>query len=207
MEVKNTLVLITGGSASGKTMVARELKEAFGDKAVYLSQDNFYKPGGDEDRNYDVPEAFDFKTQRKVLKALLGGQEATLPVYDFAVHDVIDHVKLQPAKIIIFEGLFTLHDYKLTQLADFKIFVDTPADTRLARRLLRDVKERGRDTVEVISRWQKDVQPSYIEFISPMKQYADLILPWVKVRDRAIKAMVVSISNLHKSVEDIVKDI
>lgn len=206
LDMKNKLILITGGSASGKTHLAKELAKHFGSRAIFLSQDSFYKPGGGHDRNYDEPAAFDFEKQKQVLKELLDNKETTLPVYDFAKHDVVGSTPIKPAEYIIFEGLFTFYDYELSKLADFKIFVDTPADTRLARRIMRDVKERGRDVEEVINRWLKDVQPSYREFISPMKRYADVIIPWHKLKERAIKSIVVTISHLDVPIDKLLEE-
>lgn len=203
--MKNKLILITGGSASGKTHLAAELSRHFGKRAVFLSQDSFYKPGGNPERNYDEPKAFDFDIQREVLAKLLNNEVADVPVYDFAKHDRVGHEKVEPAEYIIFEGLFTFYDYELTKMADFKIFVDTPADTRLARRIVRDVQERGRDVKEVVDRWIKDVQPSYREYISPMKRYADVVIPWHKLKERAIKSIVVTIINLDQDIDTLLK--
>lgn len=197
------LILITGGSASGKTHLAKELSKHFGDKAVFVSQDSFYKPGGNSERNYDEPAAFDFEKQLECLTNLIEGKDTDVPVYDFAKHDVVGTTTIKAAEYIIFEGLFTFYDYNLAKLADFKIFVDTPADTRLARRVVRDVQERGRDVQEVVDRWLKDVQPSYNTYISPMRKYADIVVPWHKLKARTIKSIVVTITHLGLTIEEL----
>lgn len=204
--MKNKLIIITGGSASGKTHLAAELARHFGKKAVFISQDSFYKPKGGPERNYDEPAAFDFKTQHEALSKLINNEAAEIPVYDFAKHDRVGTQLIEPAEYIIFEGLFTFYDYETAKIADFKIFVDTPADTRLARRIVRDVNERGRDVQEVVNRWIKDVQPSYREYISPMKRYADVIIPWHKLKERAIKSVVVTIINLDKNIDALLQE-
>lgn len=197
----NKLIIVTGGSASGKSHLARKLAEKLGEKAIILSQDSFYRPKGGPERNYDEPAAFDFKKQKEVIKSLMENKETEIPVYDFAKHDVVGTRKIKPAKFIILEGLFTLYDYETAKLADFKVFVDTPADTRLARRILRDTQERGRDIQEVVGRWLKDVQPSYNHFIAHMKKYADVIIPWHKLKERAIKSMIVTFMNLDAEID------
>jgi len=146
------LILITGGSASGKTTVAESIKEALGNDAVLISQDNFYKAIGSQDTNYDVPEAFDFELQDEILTKLFNDEEIDLPTYDFAKHSRTGSVKVKPKEYIVFEGLFTLRSKSLCDKSLFKIFVDTPADTRLARRAKRDVSQRGRKLDDVLDR-------------------------------------------------------
>lgn len=190
------MIFITGGSASGKTTLANQMKAKFGKDAILISQDSFYKPTGNPNTNYDVPKAFDFKLQKEVFARLANGEEVEIPVYNFAKHDRDGSRIITPAPIIIFEGLFTFYDTALLKRAHLKIFVDTPSDTRLGRRILRDVKERGRDVAEVIARWNKDVQPSYKQFISYTKTRADMIIPWTIVNHRATEFLVDTIANL-----------
>ena len=204
MKLMNKLILITGGSASGKTHLANIIVDKFNGEAIRISQDVFYKPGGDSTRNYDLPEAFDLKLQRETIDKLIKGQEVELPIYDFTKHDVVGHKKVKPAKYIIFEGLFAFNDYELTKISDFKIFVETPADTRLARRIKRDIIDRGRDVSEVIDRWIKDVQPSYRNYIPNLKTHADVIIPWHKIKERTIKSLIVTIRHLDTDVEELI---
>lgn len=190
------MIFITGGSASGKTTLANQMKAKFGKDAILISQDSFYKSTGNPNANYDVPKAFDFKLQKEVFAALARGEEVEIPIYDFSTHSRNGTRIVTPAPIIIFEGLFTFYDSALLKNADLKVFVDTPADTRLGRRIIRDVKERGRDVAEVIARWNKDVQPSYKQFISNTKNRADMIIPWVIVNHRATEFLVATIANI-----------
>lgn len=193
---KPKIIFITGGSASGKTTLALQIKEAMGDKATLISQDMFYKPTQAKNVNFDTPEAFDWDLIKKVCLELKEGKTTKIPVYSFETSSRIGWEEVVPQKVIIFEGLFTFYDYELSKSADFKIFVDTPSDTRLARRIMRDVKERGREITSVIKRWEDDVQPSFVKYIKPLKHQSDIIIPWVKVKENAIKAIIATINVL-----------
>lgn len=187
---KPKIIFITGGSASGKSTLASKLSDQLGTNATLISMDSFYKDGLGSDANFDTPEAFNWGAIKKMLIDLKAGKNAIIPVYDFATHSVVGNEEIATNDHIIFEGLFTLYDYELTKHADLKVYVDTPNDTRLARRVMRDINERGRKLEDVIERWQRDVQPSYIKYIHQMKYYADLIIPWVRVKDTSVKAIV-----------------
>lgn len=193
------IILVSGGSASGKTTVAKELKNKYKGEAILISQDVFYKAQGSPETNYDLPEAFDFELQNQIFNDLRNGKEVDLPVYSFADHKRIGTKKVKPTKLIIFEGLFTLHDKEFRDKADFRIFVDTPSDTRLARRVKRDVNERGRDVNAVLDRWINTVQPSFEEFISKHKRNVDIIIPWSQVKDKAIQSLVATFTDITKS--------
>lgn len=190
------IIFVTGGSASGKTTIAKNIKEALGEDAILISQDMFYIPTKSDDTNYDIPSAFDWKLQNEVFKKIQNGESVEIPIYCFEKHDRIGTTKIQSHDIIIFEGLFTFWDDELIEKADFQIFVDTPSDTRLARRLIRDVKERGRDPLQVINRWQNDVQPSFLKYINEMRSKADIIVPWIKVREKTLSALIFAIRGI-----------
>ena len=190
------LIFVTGGSASGKTTIAKNIKEALGDSAVLISQDMFYKSTSSNKTNYDEPEAFDWKLQKEVFNDIKSKKEVKIPIYSFEEHRRVGETSIKPAEVIIFEGLFTFWDEELANLADFQIFVDTPSDTRLARRLKRDISERGRDPVDVLERWQNDVQPSFLKYINVMKEHADIIVPWTKVKEKAVSALLSAIRGL-----------
>lgn len=192
------IIFITGGSASGKTTVANHLKESLGSDAVLLSQDMFYKPTKDCKTNYDIPSAFDWDLQHKVIEALRKGKTIEVPQYSFEKHDVVGTRTIKPSNIVVFEGLFVFLDEELRSKSDLLIYVDTPSDTRLARRLSRDIKERGRKPLEIIERWLKDVQPSYIEFIHPMKRRADIILPWEQAKEKGLTTLISAIKDIGK---------
>ncbi len=195
----NKVIFITGGSASGKSTLSQQIIDHFQNDAVLVSQDAFYKSTGSEKFNYDIPKSMDFEMMKDVIAKLKNNKAAEIPIYDFVKNDRIGQTIVQPKPIIIFEGLFTLHDYELSELADFKIFVDTPADTRLARRIIRDVKERGRTLDSVIKRWISDVQPSYEKYIGPTKKYVDVVIPWHKIKTRAIEALLITITHIGKN--------
>lgn len=194
----NTVIFITGGSASGKSTLALQIIDHFKDQAVLISQDAFYQPKEKFTGSYDIPESMDFKMMINVLKKLKANKTAKVPTYDFVKNDRINMINIKPKPIIIFEGLFTLVNYELSKLADFKIFVDTPADTRLSRRIMRDVKERHRTIDSVIERWINQVQPSYEKYIRLTKKYVDVVIPWHKIKIPAIQALLVTIAHISK---------
>lgn len=187
------LVFITGGSASGKTSLANHLRDTIGNSVTLISQDMFYKPTKSDETNYDLPTAFDWELQKQVFNDLKEGKDVKVPVYDFATHDRIGETHVKAGEVVIFEGLFTFFDQEMLKNADLKIYVDTPSDTRLARRILRDIKERGRNLDDVIQRWQRDVQPSFTKYISINKYEADLIIPWQKVSSQGVNSIVSTI--------------
>ena len=150
--MKNEIVLIAGGSASGKTTVAEALRNLMPEEILLITQDSFYLPVGSESTNYDTPKAFDFELQNEVITKLANGEPAEIPVYDFVTHSRTGTRTVEPKSIIILEGLFAFHNNEMFNMAELKIFVDTPADKRLARRILRDTKERGRELDDIIVR-------------------------------------------------------
>lgn len=202
--MKRKIVFITGGSSSGKTTLAKQIIDHFGGRAVLISQDSFYKPG-DSSTNFDSPSSLDFEKQHEVLGKLKKGESVEIPIYDFAQFKAVGTQIIEPTEIVIFEGLFVLHDYTLSKFADFKIFVDTPPDTRLARRIIRDIDDRGRELHGVINRWLEDVKPAYDAYIHPVKKHADIVVPWEKIRNRAIDALLVTIAHLNEDITKILK--
>ena len=183
---KPILIGIAGGSASGKTSIAMTIKDMFADtkSVLILRQDDYYKDQSHlsmEERvktNYDHPFAFDNDLLISHLKSLLSGVAVDKPTYDFVHHnrsDVTEH--LEPADVILLEGLFVLEDERLRELENIKIFVDTEADVRFIRRLVRDVKERGRELDNIVDQYMNTVRVMHNMFIEPSKRYADLIIP------------------------------
>ena len=180
---------ITGGSASGKTTVARAIIDALGVPWVcLLSMDSFYRvlsPAESarayaNEYDFDHPEAFDTDLLVETLAALKRGQPVNVPVYDFSTHarrPDSESVRMYGANIVIFEGILNFVDARLRALMDIKIFVDTDADIRLARRLRRDIAERGRDLAGALQQYRTFVKPSFDQFIQPCMQYADLVMP------------------------------
>ncbi|WKX02458.1 uridine-cytidine kinase [Candidatus Mycoplasma mahonii] len=187
------LILITGGSASGKSTVAKAIKKEFGNDALLVSQDNFYLPVGSPKTNYDTPKAFDMNLQKQIIKDLLSGNDVQMPIYCFSKHARDGYETINSKGVIIFEGLFTFKDLELMELATLKIFVDTPSDTRLGRRVMRDVNKRQRKISDIINRWEKDVKPAYHKHISQAKTQADIIVPWTAVNMKSLNALFNSI--------------
>lgn len=165
--MNNLIIGIAGGSGSGKTTLALRLKERFGEDEVRLiSHDSYYKRHDElpfEERcklNYDHPDAFD------------------CPVYDYSNHNRSNEVQhIEPAPVLIVEGILPFVEPELCALFDYKIFVDTDADERILRRILRDVKERGRSLDSVIDQYLTTVKPMHEAFVEPSKRNADIIVP------------------------------
>ena len=175
---------IAGGTGSGKTTLTQRLKERFGADVGVLNHDNYYKAHDDmpfEERcklNYDHPDSFDTDLLVRDLTLLRMGQAVQCPTYDYTVHNrAAATVEVRPAKVIIVEGILIFQSQALRDLMDIKIFVDTDADVRILRRLLRDVKERGRSLDSVVEQYLTTVKPMHEAFVEPSKKYADLIVP------------------------------
>ncbi|XP_032432091.1 uridine-cytidine kinase-like 1 isoform X4 [Xiphophorus hellerii] len=178
---------LCGGSASGKTTVARKIIEALDVPwVVLLSMDSFYKVLSPEeqllaarnDYNFDHPDAFDFDLLTHTLRKLKQGKSVKIPVYDFTTHGRQKEWKtVYGASVIIFEGIMSFADKALLQLLDMKIFVETDSDIRLVRRLRRDITERGRDIEGVIKQYNKFVKPAFEQYIEPTMRLADLVVP------------------------------
>ena len=186
---KPIFIGIAGGTASGKTTLARLIKEHFNDEksVVIIREDDYYKDQSNiefEERkktNYDHPLAFDFDLMISQLKDLLNCKTIEKPTYDYTVHNRSDKTELiEPCDVIILEGLFTLYNPEIRELEDIKIFVDTDADIRIIRRLKRDITERNRTMEGVMEQYLTTVKPMHDQFIEPTKKYADVILPNVK---------------------------
>lgn len=181
----NTMVLgIAGGTGSGKTTLTKRLKERFGDQISVISHDNYYKRQDEltyEQRcltNYDHPNAFETELMVEHIKALKAGETVLCPVYDFSQHNRSDDfIQIHPAPVILVEGILIFASPELCDLMDIKVFVDTDADVRLIRRLLRDVKERGRDLDSVVNQYLATVKPMHEQFVEPSKRNVDIIIP------------------------------
>ncbi len=175
---------IAGGTGSGKTTLTRRLKERFGDEVSVVYHDNYYKRRDDltyDERcviNYDHPNAFDTDMLLEHLALLKAGHAIKCPVYDYTVHNRSDQtVLIQPAPVIIVEGILLFAFPELCDLMDIKVFVDTDADVRILRRIVRDVNKRGRTLESVISQYLTTVKPMHEQFVEPSKRKADIIVP------------------------------
>ena len=183
--MKDVIVIgVAGGSASGKTTVAFRLKEEFQEDVELLCHDSYYLAHDDmpfEERvkiNYDHPNAFDTERMINDIKALKEGRPINCPVYSYSEHNrTSETVRVNSTKVIVVEGFLIFENKELRDLMDIKIFVDTDADERLVRRILRDVKERGRNLESVITQYIDTVKPMHEQFVEPTKKHADLIIP------------------------------
>lgn len=178
------IVGIAGGSGSGKTTLTDNLLERFRDKVSIVHHDNYYRAHDDltyEERtklNYDCPEAFENEMMVEHMQLLRQGRSIHCPVYDFTVHNRSSEiVVIEPRPVILVEGILIFAEQALLDLMDIKVFVDTDADIRLARRVLRDVEERRRTVRSVVDQWQATVKPMYEMYVEPSKKKADIIIP------------------------------
>ncbi len=183
--MKDILVIgIAGGTGSGKTTLMNNIIEKFSENVTVLSHDNYYKRHDEltyEERcklNYDEPAALETDLMARHLDKLRQGEAIDCPVYDFTQHNRSDEtVRIVPRKVIIVEGILIFENRELRDLMDVRIFVDTDADVRLCRRILRDVSERGRSLESVLSQYQTTVKPMHEMYVEPSKKFANLIVP------------------------------
>ena len=175
---------IAGGTGSGKTTITRRLLQRFPESVSVVYHDNYYKAHDDmtyEQRshlNYDCPDAFDTELLLRDLAALRRGEEIRCPVYDYTVHNRSDKtVLVKPAPVVIVEGILIFEDKRICDLLDIKIFVDTDADVRILRRIVRDVRDRGRSLESVVDQYLTTVKPMHEMYVEPSKSNADIIVP------------------------------
>ncbi len=175
---------IAGGTGSGKTLVARSIGDALGRKIVVIGQDSYYLDRSDlpfEERvkiNFDHPDAFDHALLCRHIGALANGGAIEMPVYNYAEHTrAAETVHVDPAPVIVVEGILVLAVPAIRDLMNVKVFVDTDADVRFIRRLSRDIRERGRTPDAVIDQYLNVVRLMHLEFVEPSKRYADIIVP------------------------------
>ncbi|NLX63100.1 MAG: uridine kinase [Tissierellia bacterium] len=201
---KPILIGITGGTGSGKSTVSREILRHIGETDVcIIEQDSYYKDQSHltfeerEKTNYDHPLAFDNDLLIKHLKDLLNNKPIEKPIYDFEQHNrKKETIKVYPKRIIILEGILILNDEEIRNLCDIKIFVDTDSDVRVIRRILRDIKDRGRTLESVIEQYMATVRPAHLQFVEPSKKYADIIIPEGGYNKVAIDIIVTKINSI-----------
>lgn len=202
-----TVIGVAGGTGSGKSTLVKRLQEAFaGNDVVTLCHDYYYKAYPDltyEERsklNYDHPRSFDTDMLVDHLQNLKSGSAVKHPLYSFVEHNRTDEtVEVQPSKVVIVDGILIFENKELRDLMDIKVFVDTDADVRLARRILRDVKERGRSMESVINQYINTVKPMHEEFVEPSKKYADVIIPEGGFNSVAVSMLIENINSLIRS--------
>ena len=175
---------IAGGTGSGKTTITKRIMKEFGGEVSVLYHDNYYKRHDDmtyEERsklNYDHPNAFDTDLLVEHLDALRRGETIQCPVYDYTVHNRSDKtLTVHPAKVVVVEGILIFADPELCKRMDVKIFVDTDADVRILRRIVRDTRDRGRDLESIVTQYLATVKPMHEMFVEPSKRNADIIIP------------------------------
>lgn len=207
--MKAVVIGLAGGSASGKSSIAKTLKEHFKEtqNVVILRMDDYYKDQGSipmEVRlqtNYDHPFAFDMDLLIEDLHKLKEGIAIEKPVYDFMEHTRSDYREtIEPCDVVILEGLLTLDEERLRKLLDIKVFVDAEADIRFIRRLKRDVNKRGRSLESVVDQYLTTVRTMHDQFVEPSKRYADIIIPEGARNTVAIDLLVTKISSIINAV-------
>jgi uridine kinase len=198
------IIGIAGGTGSGKTTVAQAIYDRVGrDRIEWISHDSYYRNFdglSPEDRakiNFDHPDSLETELLTRHLDVLMKGSSVEVPVYDFATHSrKTDTQRAEPRKVIIVEGILVLAEPELRKRIDIKLFVDTPADIRFVRRLVRDIESRGRSLSSVVDQYMTTVRPMHEEFVEPSKRHADLIIPEGGENQVALDAIISRVEHL-----------
>lgn len=199
---ESTIIIVAGGSASGKTTVAQEIANEIlkGESVTHLSMDCYYKDFSDlkheekQQVNFDHPNSLDIDLLVKHLDMLKSGKSIQVPVYDFTKYSHLGKViEMKPADVIILDGILALHIEEIRNKADVKLFIKTDDDIRFIRRLLRDVNQRGRTLQGVVDQYLKTVKPMHKFFVEPSIDYADLIIPYYEGNKIAIDVIATTI--------------
>jgi uridine kinase len=205
-KAKPFLIGIAGGTGSGKTFVARAIQKVAPKKILILSHDNYYKDRSDipilerKELNYDEPQALDQDLFVKHLEMLKKGKSLDMPEYDFTTHTRKPKTKIvQPAPVIIVEGILILTDKRVRDILDLTIFVEVDADIRLARRLARDVGKRDKTYTESLNQYLTSAQPMHNKYVEPGKDEADLVIN----NNRDVEALEDAIQTVQARVEEI----
>ena len=203
--MKDVVVIgVAGGTGSGKSTLVKRLQEAFrNDDVATICHDFYYKAHPEltyEERtklNYDHPDAFDTWLTVEHIKALKEGKSVECPTYSFVEHNRTEEtLPIKPSKVIIVDGILIFENEELRNIMDIKVYVDTDADVRLARRILRDVRERGRSMESVISQYTTTVKPMHEQFVEPSKRYADVIIPEGGFNSVAVSMLIQNIRSI-----------
>lgn len=181
--MKSIVIGIAGGTGSGKSTFTKKLKDAFKDDVAVLYHDNYYRDQREmtmEERkkiNYDHPDAMETSLLVEHLKALKDGKAIECPTYDYTQYTRAEEtVRVEPKKVILLEGIPVLADAQLRELMDIKIYVEADADERILRRIIRDVKERGRDIEGVVEQYLTTVKPMHYLYVDPTRSMADIVI-------------------------------
>ena len=203
--MKDVVVIgVAGGTGSGKSTLVKRLQEAFkNDDVATICHDFYYKAHPEltyEERtklNYDHPDAFDTWLLVEHIKALKEGKTVECPTYSFVEHNRTEQtLTVEPSKVIIIDGILIFENEELRNAMDIKVYVDTDADVRLARRILRDVRERGRSMESVIMQYTTTVKPMHEQFVEPSKRYADVIIPEGGFNSVAVSMLIQNIRSI-----------
>ena len=206
MKNKHPIIVgIAGGTGSGKTTVAKAIYDRVGaDRIEWISHDSYYRnfdgltPEQRHHINFDHPDSLETELLVRHLDVLVKGSAVEVPIYDFTTHSrkKDDTQRVEPRKVIIVEGILVLTEPDLRKRIDIKLYVDTPADIRFVRRLMRDIKSRGRSVESVIEQYVTTVRPMHEEFVEPSKRHADLIIPEGGENLVAIDAIIARVERL-----------
>jgi uridine kinase len=202
--VKPVVIGIAGGTGSGKTTVARAIYDRVGsDRIEWIAHDSYYRNFDAltaEERhkiNFDHPDSLETELLIRQLDVLAKGSSVDIPLYDFTSHSRrTETQRIEPRRVIIVEGILVLAEAELRKRIDIKLFVDTPPDIRFVRRLMRDIKSRGRSLESVVEQYVTTVRPMHEEFVEPSKRYADLIIPEGGENQVAIDAIIARVEHL-----------
>ena len=202
--MKPVIIGIAGGTGSGKTTVARAIYDRVGpDRIEWISHDSYYRnfeglsPDEKHHINFDHPDSLETELLARHLDVLAKGSAVEVPIYDFTTHSRKDETqRVEPRRVVIVEGILVLAEPELRKRIDIKLYVDTPSDIRFMRRLVRDIKLRGRSMESVIEQYTTTVRPMHEEFVEPSKRYADLIIPEGGENLVAIDAIIARVERL-----------
>lgn len=211
--MKPIIVIVAGGSGSGKTTVVTKIVEAIKRSTdiackdiTVIKHDDYYKSNSEMPLcervkvNYDHPDSIDNDLLYSDLVSLLDGREIEMPTYDFINHTRGKETNyVLSTKVIILEGILALQNKKIRDLADFKLYVESDDDTRFIRRLVRDMNERGRSLESVITQYVSTVKPMYYKYVKPSKRYADIIIPNEKKHDVAVSVIVSKVKEIMRA--------
>jgi uridine kinase len=179
------IIGICGGTGSGKTTIARAIVDAVGaERVVLVEQDSYYRNLADmplderHQANFDHPDSIDSDMLVNHLIRLKQGLTVEMPLYDFVTHTRSDRILvIEPRPVVIVEGILIFAEPRVLDLLDVRVFVDTPDDIRLMRRLQRDINERGRTFERTLDQYRRTIRPMHFEFVEPSKRHADIIIP------------------------------
>lgn len=204
MTDKPIVIGVAGGSGSGKTTVSQAIYREFsGSPITIIEQDYYYKHQPElplEERkrqNYDHPSAYDNDLLLHHIQLLLERKAVDIPQYDYANYMRRPETRHQkPVDVIIIEGILALYDERIRNLMDIKLFVDTDSDLRFIRRMLRDIRERGRSVESVVKQYTEQVRPMYNQFVEPTKRHAHIIIPCDEQNNVAVDVLIAKISTV-----------